>query len=100
MIEIIKNLPSKNFTEEDKKEALLEFVKSDNINAITKCELQNAIIYLLSNETYESRQIASLVEKMNEATNVHELNSLYNEAEKILFLVYGVKANYLMKEMR
>lgn len=47
MVEIIKNLPSKGFTKEDKKEALLEFAKSDNINAITKNELQNAIIYLL-----------------------------------------------------
>lgn len=47
MINIIKNLPSKDFTKEDKKMALLEFAKSNNVNAVTKCELQNAIIYLL-----------------------------------------------------
>lgn len=55
MVEIIKNLPSKNITKEDKKEALLEFAKSDNINAITKCELQNAIIYLLDMVEFEKK---------------------------------------------
>ena len=55
MVDIIKNLPSKNYTKEDKKEALLEFAKSDNINSITRCELQNAIIYLLDMVDFEKK---------------------------------------------
>lgn len=55
MIDIIKNLPSKNYTKESKKEALLEFAKSDNINAITRCELQNVIIYLLDMVDFEKK---------------------------------------------
>lgn len=47
-------------------------------------------------EIYESRKIASLVEKMNEETNIHQLNNLYNEVEKMLYLVYEARFNYLI----
>lgn len=74
-----------------------------------KCERANLDGYCALNKTkdecsicnrnteiYESRKIASLVEKMNEETDVHELNRLYNEAEKMLYLVYGARFNYLI----
>lgn len=48
-------------------------------------------------ETYESKRISELVQKMNESKDVHELNKLYNEAEKELWLVYGTLFERLMK---
>lgn len=46
---------------------------------------------------YESKIVAELIEKMNETKDVHELNELYNEAEKVLFLVYETSFNRLVK---
>ena len=34
------------------------------------------------------KRVSELIQRMNEAKNVHELNKLYNDAEKVLFLVY------------
>lgn len=49
-------------------------------------------------EIYESKVIANIVEKMNETKDIHELNKLYNEAEKELFLVYGTLFERLHKQ--
>lgn len=55
MTEIIKNLPSKEITKQDKKEALEIFSKSDCVKDITKNELQNAIIYLLDMVDFDKK---------------------------------------------
>lgn len=55
MIEIIKNLPSDDFTKQDKKNALILFAKSGDVKAINKTDLQNAIIYLLDMVDFEKK---------------------------------------------
>lgn len=55
MIYIIKNLPSKEFSKQEKREALDMFSKTDNVKKyITKNELQNALIYLLDMAHYNT----------------------------------------------
>lgn len=51
-----------------------------------------------NHKIYASRRIATIVEAMNEASDVHILNELYNAAEKELFMVYGARFNRLMLE--
>lgn len=48
-------------------------------------------------ETYESKRFSELILKMNDAKDVHQLNDLYNKAEKELFLVYETLFERLMK---